>query len=201
MIYFAIGTTGNIIQAQILPTLYKTVTAADGTTSQVVDTSNQPSWATNNFDDSVTDAVSALHDPAHWTYANSAWTYTAPTDAELLAQAQQTQIVVIEQGYAQTLNGGFSSSANGAALTYASDQVALTELGWVRGLTSTIYPTVGLEARLVDGTFVTLDYTQMQTLVTDSQTFFLAQRSQKVALVKQVQAATTVSTVQAVTWS
>lgn len=92
MIYANIDASGKLLQMQHLP-----------------DSSSAPSWATNSFPDTDTDAASALTDITRYSYVNSAWVYTAPTDAELFSQAQQTQLAALEAGMIATLQGGFTA--------------------------------------------------------------------------------------------
>jgi hypothetical protein len=47
---------------------------------------------------------------------------------------------------------------------------------------------------------VALDYDQMQTFSNDLQNFYLPLRSQRISLLSQIKAATTVAQVQAVVW-
>ena len=153
------------------------------------------------LDDSVPNALSAVSSPSEWRYVTGSFVYAPTPDSMRLPGVRQSQIALLTGGYNATLMGGFTSSADGTVRVYAADPEALTELGWVRNLPQASYPAGGVGARLVDGTHVTLTYAQMQTLVNDAQTFFLAQRSQRVSLMSQIQAAITISAVQALVWT
>lgn len=183
VIYFDVLSDGYIVQT----TMGTSPEVAHGTIAQL--------------DDSVPSALAAASNPAEWRYVSGSFVYTPTPESSRLPGAKQSQLALIVQGYGATLTSGFVSSADGTQKMYASDEMALQELGWVRGVPQASYPTNGIEARLVDGTHVTLNYAQMQTLVTDAQAFFLVQRSQRVALTTQIQTATTVAAVQAIVWT
>jgi hypothetical protein len=123
------------------------------------------------------------------------------TDAQLLESAQNAQNTIINDACNEAMAAGLTSSADGTSRIYLVDQATISDTGLARTITQANYPSEGIEAELMDGTYVTLDYSQMQTFSNDLQNFYLPLRSKKIRLLGQIKNTTTVADVQAVTWS
>lgn len=126
--------------------------------------------------------------------ANLAW-----SDIEL-ANAKEAKTAEMTQTYGAAMAAGFTSSADGTSRTYIANATTIQDVGLARTITEATYPTTGIEAELLDGTYVTLDYAQMQTLSNDLQAFYLPMRSKSIKLLGQIKDATTVAEVQAISW-
>jgi len=176
----------------------------DSTNSQVVNIAHAPSqidgFSPGNgltatwLDDSKVATV-----PPNWssyTYAGDTWTEIPPT----LDEAKAMQTAIIEQAYASTMGAGLTSSADGTSRTYLVNATTISDVGLARTITEATYPATGIEAELLDGTYVTLDFVQMQTLSNDLQNLYLPLRSKRIKLLGQIKAATTLAEVQAATW-
>lgn len=141
-----------------------------------------PSWVTNTFDDTDTNAQSAFNDPAHYTYTNGTWTYTPPSNQEQLNQTKSQRIAYLNSTYAQTLTKGFTSSALGTVYTYGladSDEKEWKALNVA--ITRNAYPTTGYPLKCYDstGTVQYLTHTQAQAeqVLLDGSTFGMNQLS------------------------
>ena len=151
----------------------------------------------------MTSAEQAAYDnPQAWLYQSGAFVANPNWGAMELAQAQQAQVAAIEAGMNATLNSGFTSSADGTALTYgfaAADQTNLTQEATMMLAGATVWP---IEWATYDGTAtVSLTQAQFTQLLTDGQSFKWACVKQLRTLTAQVQAATTMADVQAVVWT
>ena len=144
----------------------------------------------------------AYNNTQAWLYQGGAFVANPNWPAMQLAQAQQAQIAAIEAGYQATLNGGFTSSADGMALTYgfaSADQTNLAQEATMMLAGATVWP---IEWATYGGAAtVSLTQAQFTQLLTDGQSFKWACVKQLRTLTAQVQAATTVSDAQAVVWT
>lgn len=141
--------------------------------------------------------------------ANWAWsTYDAATQTltvsspppPTLDDAKTMQSALIETAYAKAMEAGVTSSADGTSRVYLVNSTMISDVGLARTISQATYPTSGIEAELLDGTYIALTYAQMQTLSNDLQNFYLPNRSKRIKLLGQIKAATTVADVQAITW-
>ena len=144
---------------------------------------------------------SAYTTPAAYLYQSGAFAANPAWPALQLSSAQQTQSAALQAGCTATFNAGFVSSASGSTLTYGftpQNQADMTELATMLSLAVATWP---VSWQLPDGTIVSLTQAQFTQLLTDAQKFKWAQLNQLRALQSQVQAATTVSAVQAILWT
>lgn len=130
----------------------------------------------------------------------------APTAAQLLAQAQAAQISIITQACAAAITSGFTSSALGSAHTYPSgltDQANLTAnvlSSLLPGLPSTwTTPQLCQDASGV-WAYVAHTAAQIQQVGSDGKAAILGYLTKKASLQAEIEAATTVSAVQAIVW-
>lgn len=134
------------------------------------------------------------------------YTAPAPTAAQLLAQAQAAQIGAITQACAASITIGFASSALGAAHTYPSgltDQANLAAnvvSSLLPGLPSTwTTPQLCCDANGV-WAYVAHTAAQIQQVGSDGKAAILGYLTKKASLQAEIEAATTVSAVQAIVW-
>ena len=127
--------------------------------------------------------------------ANSAW------PAQQLAQAKTAQIALIEAGYQSTLNGGFTSSANGTSLVYGYAASDVQHMNMIASASALGVETWPINYADKAGQIVPLTQAQFASLVTTASQFNWAQINQLRSLVGQVEAATTVSAVQSIVWT
>lgn len=134
------------------------------------------------------------------------YTVPAPTAAQLLAQAQAAQIGIITQACAAAITSGFSSSALGSAHTYPSgltDQANLAAnvvSSLLPGLPSTwTTPQICCDANGV-WAYVAHTAAQIHQVGSDGKAAILGYLTKKASLQAEIEAATTVSAVQAITW-
>lgn len=120
-----------------------------------------------------------------------------------LAQSQATQKQILQQGYVQTLAGGFLSSATGTSTTYgwtSLDQQHMQQLRDAIKDGLEVFPI--MDYADINGNTVTLStQSQFTQLETDAKNFNMAQLKQLRSLIAQVVSATDTSAVNAVQWS
>jgi hypothetical protein len=152
--------------------------------------------------DMPTDTALAYATPAAYLYQSGAFVANPVYNADAIAlkQAQAAQSLLIEESFGEAMAEGVTSSATGTAETYLVNATTIADTAFARTITSTNYPASGIEAQLLSGDYVALDYDQMQTFSNDLQNFYLPLRSQRISLLSQIKAATTVAQVQAVVW-
>lgn len=122
-----------------------------------------------------------------------------PTQPDL-SLLRGVQKPLIDAAFGATMAAGFQSSADGTARTYVCNAQTIGDLTAARTIAQADYPGAGIEAELIDGSWVTLDYAQMQVLSSDMQNFYLPLRSKRIGYLKAIATATTVAEVQAVVW-
>lgn len=129
-----------------------------------------------------------------------------PPQSATLAEIQAQQIAVITQACAAAITGGFTSSALGAAHTYPSgltDQANLAAnvvSSLLPGLPSTwTTPQLCCDANGV-WAYVAHTAAQIQQVGSDGKAAILASLTKKANLQAEIEAATTVSAVQAIVW-
>ena len=190
------------------PMITVSTTAADGTvtTTTEFDPALIPSGFTVLGPYDTANPMPASYEvvfatPAAYLYQSGGFANNPAWPAAQLAQAQQTQNAALQAGCNSAFNAGFASAASGSALTYGfkpSDQANLNELATMLSLGVATWP---VSWQTPDGTIVSLTQAQFTSLLTDAQKFKWAQINQLRSLQAQVQAATTVSAVQAVVWT
>ncbi len=119
---------------------------------------------------------------------------TGPT----LAQAQALQMGILRTACQSAITGGFSSSALGSAYTYGSGVTDQTNLNTVAGS-----PSGGSLWCETGGVWTMKVHTQAQSqaVLSDFVAWLNACQSQLATLTAEVNAATTVAAVQAITWT
>ena len=120
--------------------------------------------------------------------------------AQLLANAIRFQIGTVTASFNQALGDGFTSSANGTATTYAyasKDQTKWMKLFISMNSNIVTYPVTVFTA---SGTTVQLTQAQLQQLIKDIYAWEWGLENKLHSLITQIQAAATVSAVQAITW-
>lgn len=127
-----------------------------------------------------------------------AWDTTATS---VVTTAQQQKIAQLQNMFQQTLASGFTSSANGTAITYG---YASTDVINMHGIATAL--SLGIETWPVNyadihGNVVPLTQAQFTQLCTDANRFNWAQVSQLRSLIGQVESATTVDAVNAIQWT
>lgn len=140
-----------------------------------------------------------------WTVANGVLVAPpAPMAAQLLAQAQAAQIAIITQACAAAITSGFTSSALSSAHTYPSgltDQANLTAnvlSSLLPGLPSTwTAPQLCCDTNGV-WAYVAHTAAQIQQVGSDGKAAILGYLTKKASLQAEIEAATTVSAVQAI---
>ncbi|MDN7998037.1 hypothetical protein QZN00_12855 [Burkholderia multivorans] len=121
-----------------------------------------------------------------------------PSDAQLLAQAQAAQIARLSQACANAIVSGFTSDALGSAYTYPS-----TPTDQMNQATIAQSSSGGLLWCEAAGSWAMKSHTQAQAqaVVASFSAWLNKCQQQLVSLVAQVNAATTVSAVQAIAWT
>ena len=139
-----------------------------------------------------------------WTVKTGA--LVSPTAAQLLAQAQAAQIAIITQACAAAITSGFISSALGSAHTYPSgltDQANLAAnvlSSLLPGLPSTwTTPQLCQDANGV-WAYVAHTAAQIQQVGSDGKAAILGYLTKKASLQAEIEAATTVASVNAIVW-
>lgn len=152
--------------------------------------------------DMPTDTALAYATPAAYLYQSGAFVANPVYNADAIAlkQAQATQSLLIEESFGEAMAAGVTSSATGTAETYLVNATTIADTAFARTIAATNYPASGIEAQLLSGDYVALDYDQMQTFSNDLQNFYLSLRSQRISLLGQIKTATTVAEAQAVVW-
>jgi hypothetical protein len=126
--------------------------------------------------------------------------YTPIPDEIKLAHAKQAKNEELHAAFNNALNGGFVSSADGTERRYGfapMDRENMSHVANVMALGIAQYPIPYAD---ITGEVVNLDETQMKQLIMDAQAFNLAQVTKLRQLLAQLQAATTVEQVNAITW-
>lgn len=185
-------------------------TTTDGQTTTQFDSSLIPPnnevigpYDDSGNNDAPADFVAAFANPQAYLYQDGAFVANPAYDANAvaLAQAQQTQLSAIQAGYNATIAAGFTSNATGQSDTYAIDETAYPK--WT-GILSVIAAGIGpqtIQVKDLAGNTVTLTADQFKTFALDGFNFLNAQEQQLWSLEAQINAATTVADVQAITWT
>ncbi len=142
----------------------------------------------------------AYDNPQAYLYQSGSFVANPNWPAQQLAQAKSAQIALIEAGYQATLNAGFTSSANGTAAVYGYQQSDVQHMNMIASASALGVETWPINYADKAGQIVQLTQAQFASLVTTASQFNWAQINQLRSLVGQVEAATTVSAVQAVVW-
>ena len=124
--------------------------------------------------------------------------YTGPWPIPpTLAESQSTQIAVLRTACANAITGGFSSSALGSAYSYPSDPISQANMNTVAGS-----PSGGSLWCETGGVWTLKAHTQSQAqaVLAAFVSWLNACQTQLATLTAEVNAATTVSAVQAVVW-
>jgi hypothetical protein len=125
--------------------------------------------------------------------------YTGPWPIPpTVAQAQTDQIATLRTACANAIAGGFSSSALGSAYSYPSDPISQSNMNTIAGSPS------GGSLWCGEGGVWTLKahtQSQAQAVLAAFVTWLNACQSQLATLTAEVNAATTVAAVQAITWT
>ncbi len=183
VIYMQISQTGTIIQQL----------------QSSIQLNPEPSWATNSFQDNDTEAENAFNDPTHYTLVNNSWTYTAPTSAEQLQKAQQAQIALINLGLNQTLIGGFTSKTTTHTYVTTTNGQANMEGDLKRfELDSTL---TSVQFYTIDKGWLAHNHQDLINAFLDGGKWKDAQYAQAQTLIGQINSATTISAVQAISWT
>ncbi len=121
-----------------------------------------------------------------------------PTSAQLLAQAKAAQVAKLTAGCSAAITAGFTSSALGSAATYPSSPTDQANQHTVAQCTSG-----GLLWCEASGAWALKQHTQAQAqaVVSDFGVWLNKCQQQLVSLTADVNAATTVSAAQAVSWT
>ncbi|MCL6597928.1 MAG: hypothetical protein K6T81_04240 [Alicyclobacillus macrosporangiidus] len=146
-------------------------------------------------------ATDAWKHPNHYAVQNAQLVKTV-TDAQLLAEAKQEKHAYLDQQLAATYNTGFTSSATGTTIAWPFDDQAQNKWSWLLNLvTSGLFPASGVQVQDINGNRYTItDPNIAKTLCTDAMHFYLKWDQHHYSLTQQVQAATTVDQVNAITW-
>jgi hypothetical protein len=143
----------------------------------------------------------AFATPQAYLYQSGAFSDNPAWPAQQLAQTQRTQIAAIQAGYQATLNSGFTSSANGTATVYGYQASDIQHMNMIASASALGVETWPISYADIHGNIVSLTQAQFTSLVTTASQFNWAQINQLRSLIGQVQAATTVSAVQAIVWT
>lgn len=117
---------------------------------------------------------------------------------QLLAPVQQAQIATIKAACQAQIVGGFSSSALGSAYNYPSDSV--TQQNIQSAAQSGTSCGIWCENSSGVWAFMTHTPTELTKLFSDMATFIQTQQQKYATLSNNISAATTISSVQAITW-
>ena len=149
-------------------------------------------------DAAVQDAQQHL---SHYTVQNGTLVKTV-TDAQLLAEAQAAQIAQLRAGYAQTVAGGFVATVGGAQVTFGWQEADQRHLLQVQSAIDKAIDTFPVPYADINGASVSIpDQTTLTAIETAADKFDWAQIKQLRTMIAQVQAATTVAAVEAITWT
>ncbi|WDL96955.1 hypothetical protein [Alicyclobacillus sp. ALC3] len=120
-----------------------------------------------------------------------------------LADFQQAKIAELQEGYAATIAGGFTSNATGTATVFGWEQLDQAHLSQLQAAINQSIETFPVtDYADIYGNLVTLTaQANLTQLETDANNFAWANIKQIRALVGQVRVATTIAEVQAVGWS
>ncbi|SFU71368.1 hypothetical protein [Alicyclobacillus macrosporangiidus] len=153
------------------------------------------------IDQSDPTATDAWQHPNHYAVQNGQLVKTV-TDAQLLAEAQQARIAFLDQQLTATYNAGFTSSATGTSITWPFDDKSQIKWNWLLSVIAAgTFPASGVQVKdLAGNTYTITDVNVAKALCIDAQNFYLQWDSHYHSLVQQVQAATTVDQVDAITW-
>jgi hypothetical protein len=135
-----------------------------------------------------------------YTIQNGVPVYTPIPDEVKLANAKQAKNAELHVAFNDALNGGFLSSADGTERRYGfapMDRENLSHAANVMALGVAQYPIPYAD---INGNVVNLDEAQMKQLIIDAQAHNLAQVTKLRQLLAQLQAATTIEQVNAITW-
>lgn len=121
------------------------------------------------------------------------------TPAQLLAEAQAAQITMIEAGLASPLSGGFTSKTTGH--TYPTDAAAQSNFTGAVTVFTTNPAKVTVPVQTLDAGWIVHTKADFFAMYNDGDAWKEAQYTQLQILIGQVQAATTVAAVQAITWT
>ena len=138
-----------------------------------------------------------------WTVVNGALTAPpAPTAAQLLAQAQSAQILLLKQAYQQAIQQPVSfTSKGGITKTYQADPGSISNLqSMLLAFQAAAAVPAGFYWVSADNTQVPFTYADMQGLAQTIGAQGAAEFQHLQNLKAEVLAATTVSAVQAITW-
>lgn len=131
----------------------------------------------------------------------SAWIdANAPTAAQQLASAKTSQKASLQQSFQKAIAGGFSSSATGTAVTYAIDPIAMGKWTGTLANINDGMLTANIMVKDISGNKVTLTPAQFKQMAMDGFNFFNAQEQNLWTKEDDVDAATTITAVQAVTY-
>ena len=138
-------------------------------------------------------------DLTNWTIQNGVPVHTPIPDSQLLPVAQQAQITAITQGYEATLIGGFTSKTTGHA--YKTDDVSMGK--FTAQVTQLLQNTsiASVNWLTTDAGVVSHTRDEFIGAFNDGIAWEQAQFTQEQTLIAQVNAATTVSAVQAIAWA
>ena len=130
-----------------------------------------------------------------WYVVNGALTQTDPNAFQ---KAQTSQIALLRTACQSAITGGFTSSALGSAYNYPSDPTSQSNLNTVAGS-----PSGGSLWCESGGVWAMKAHTQSQAqaVLTSFVAWLNSCQSQLATLTAEVNAATTVSAVQAITWT
>ncbi len=149
-------------------------------------------------------AVDAGNYPTHYNVQNGKLV-SIVTSTQLLSEAQQNQIALINAGYQQTINAGFQCEIGTATYTFGwqqdsahNDQLHLSQVQQAidKGIDTFPVPYADINGNTVN----IPDQTTLTALDTKANSFGWSQIKQRRTLIGQIQTATTVSAVQAVVW-
>ncbi|SIS88185.1 DUF4376 domain-containing protein [Alicyclobacillus vulcanalis] len=156
------------------------------------------------LDNSDPNVQQALFNPLAYRYENGQLTYVGyepPASVTPLEQVQQQQLQLIQQGYNATIEAGFVSNASGQADTYQIDETASAK--WA-GILATVAAGIApqtITVKDIQGNPVTMTQAQFKQFALDGFNFLNAQEQQLWALEAEINAATTIEEVQAITWT
>lgn len=200
-------TLGDLAPQHSTHSPYVPTTGADGTTSQTFDTSLIPSGnaVLGPYDDSVnnnmpSDFQTAYNNPQAWLYQNGAYVSNPNYASFQLVQAKQAQYAYLDSSFAKSIASGFPSSASGTSDTYAIDPVSMGKWTGTLANINAGNVTTNIIVKDITGKKVTLTPTQFKTFALDGFNYYNTQEQNLWTKEADVEAATTVSDVQAVTW-
>jgi hypothetical protein len=131
-----------------------------------------------------------------WLYANSSFTAPLAAQAPTLAQVQATQSAAMQTACKAAIEGGFTSSALGSAYTYPSDPNTQTNISLAAANGG---PLVCQSSGAVWG-LMTHTPAQALQVQKDMATHIQVQQTTYWGLIAEINAATAVAAVQAISW-